>query len=122
MGIPQGKEMGGTSGSQGSDGENDQHDDNLNHPKAPGPKALSPNRVKTLIDVGWYASAYLSTTCTLFVFELGSLICGVAPTSTALIIGRAIAGLGSAGIFTGSLATIAHIVDREEHPFAGCHH
>jgi MFS family permease len=27
-------------------------------------------------------------------FELGSLICGVAPNSTALIVGRAISGLG----------------------------
>ncbi|KAJ4258162.1 hypothetical protein NW762_008303 [Fusarium torreyae] len=52
----------------------------------------------------------------LFVFELGSLICGVAPTSTALIIGRAIAGLGSAGIFTGALVTIAHTVAREKRP------
>lgn len=54
-------------------------------------------------DVGWYASSYLLTTCAfqlswgklytfysikwtylvaLFIFELGSLICGVAPTST----------------------------------------
>ena len=30
------------------------------------------------------------------IFELGSLICGVAPNSVALIVGRAIAGLGSA--------------------------
>ncbi|SCO82671.1 related to transporter (major facilitator superfamily) [Fusarium oxysporum] len=52
----------------------------------------------------------------LFVFELGSLICGIAPTSTALIIGRAIAGLGSAGIFTGALVTIAHTVAREKRP------
>jgi len=34
-------------------------------------------------------------------FELGSLLCGVAPNSDALIVGRAIAGLGSAGIFNG---------------------
>jgi len=37
------------------------------------------------------------------IFELGSLICGVAPNSIALILGRAIAGLGSAGIFSGAL-------------------
>jgi MFS family permease len=34
-------------------------------------------------------------------FELGSLICGVAPNSVTLIIGRAVAGLGCAGIFSG---------------------
>ena len=35
------------------------------------------------------------------IFELGSLLCGVAPNSTALIVGRAVAGVGSAGIFSG---------------------
>ncbi|KAL2857307.1 major facilitator superfamily domain-containing protein [Aspergillus pseudoustus] len=90
-----------------------------------------------LNDVGWYASAYLLTTCAfqllygkfyslysikwvflaaLFLFELGSLICGVAPTSTALIVGRAVAGLGSAGIFTGALVTVAHTVALEKRP------
>ena len=88
-------------------------------------------------DVGWYASSYLLTTCAfqllfgkfyailnvkwvflmaLFIFEVGSLICGVAPTSTALIVGRAIAGLGSAGIFTGALVTIAHTVELRKRP------
>ena len=87
--------------------------------------------------MGWYASAYLLTTCSfqllygkffalfsvkwvflvaLFIFELGSLICGVAPSSTALIVGRAIAGLGSAGIFTGALVTLAHTVSLERRP------
>ncbi|TPX22282.1 hypothetical protein DIZ76_014150 [Coccidioides immitis] len=90
-----------------------------------------------LNDVGWYASAYLLTGCSfqllfgklytyfsikwvfliaLFIFELGSLVCGVAPTSTALIIGRAIAGLGSAGLFTGALVTIAHTVSLDKRP------
>ena len=32
-------------------------------------------------------------------FEIGSLICGVAPSITVLILGRAIAGCGAAGIF-----------------------
>jgi MFS family permease len=44
------------------------------------------------------------------IFELGSLICAVAPTSEALIIGRAIAGIGSSGVFTGALLIIAHSV------------
>lgn len=81
-----------------------------------------------LNDVGWYGSAYLLTLCAfqlffgrlyhrfsvkwvflscLFIFELGSLVCGVAPNSTALIIGRAVAGVGAAGIFSGALIIIA---------------
>lgn len=90
-----------------------------------------------LEDVGWYASAYLLTTCafqllfgkfyTFFsikwvyliaiaIFELGSLICGVAPNSIALIVGRAIAGLGSAGIFSGALIIIAYSVPLAKRP------
>lgn len=90
-----------------------------------------------LNDVGWYGSAYLLTgsafqllfgkfyalfnikwvfLTALFIFEVGSLVCGVAPTSTALIVGRAVAGLGSAGIFTGALVTIAHTVALEKRP------
>ena len=34
------------------------------------------------------------------IFELGSLICATAPSSIALIIGRAVAGLGVASIFS----------------------
>jgi MFS family permease len=35
--------------------------------------------------------------------ELGSLVCALAPNSAALIIGRAIAGCGSAGTVSGTL-------------------
>ncbi|KAJ5675785.1 Sucrose symporter plant [Penicillium macrosclerotiorum] len=90
-----------------------------------------------LNDVGWYASSYLLTTCSfqllygkfytlfqvkwvylsaLFLFELGSLICGIAPSSTTLLVGRAVAGLGSAGMFTGALVTLAHTVEVEKRP------
>ena len=76
------------------------------------------NQFKTFSDVGWYGSAYLLTsTCfqPLFgrlyarfpikwvfmiaftLFEVGSLICGVAQDSTTFIVGRAIAGLGMSG-------------------------
>lgn len=37
----------------------------------------------------------------IFVFELGSLISGVARKSTTLIVGRAISGVGGAGIAPG---------------------
>lgn len=90
-----------------------------------------------LNDVGWYGSAYLLTTCcfqlqfgkfyrflsikwvflsALAIFELGSLICGVAPNSIALIIGRAVAGIVSAGIFSGGLIIVAYSVPLEKRP------
>ncbi|KAK9234809.1 major facilitator superfamily domain-containing protein [Lipomyces kononenkoae] len=90
-----------------------------------------------LNDVGWYGSAYLLTTCafqlifgkfytffpvkwvfltTIVIFEIGSAVCGAAPTSNALIVGRAVAGVGSAGIFSGGLVIIAYSVPLEKRP------
>ncbi|KAJ7124546.1 major facilitator superfamily transporter [Mycena epipterygia] len=92
---------------------------------------------QSLDDVGWYASAYFLTTASfqllfgkvysflsikwvyiaaICIFELGSLICGLAPTSDVLIIGRAIAGLGSAGIFSGALTIVANVVPLRNRP------
>jgi EmrB/QacA subfamily drug resistance transporter len=92
---------------------------------------------KALGDVGWYGSAYLLTTCALqlffgriytfypiktvflisiFIFEVGSAVCGAAPSSVALIVGRAIAGIGSAGIFSGALVIIAYTVPLVKRP------
>ncbi|KAI1334056.1 MFS general substrate transporter [Xylariaceae sp. FL0016] len=83
---------------------------------------------KSTADIGWYGSSYLLTACafqpvfgrvftlfntkwsyllSMFVFMVGSIISGWAPSSTILIIGRAIAGLGSAGILTGSFVIVA---------------
>jgi hypothetical protein len=91
----------------------------------------------SLGDVGWYGSSYLLTTAALQllfgkfysyfsvkwtylvaigIFELGSLICGVANSSLTLIIGRAVAGLGSAGIFSGALIILAYSVPLEQRP------
>lgn len=91
----------------------------------------------SLQDVGWYGAAYLLTGASLQllfgkfysffsikwvylgaigVFELGSLVCGVAPNSVALIIGRAIAGVGSAGIFSGALIILAYSVPLAKRP------
>ncbi|KAI1134501.1 putative efflux pump [Hypoxylon sp. FL0543] len=91
----------------------------------------------SLPDVGWYGSAYLLTTAALQllfgkfytflsikwvyltaigIFELGSLICGVAQNSVTLIIGRAVAGLGSAGIMSGALLILAHSVPLAKRP------
>ena len=44
------------------------------------------------------------------IFEAGSALCGAAPTSTTFIIGRAIAGIGSAGIFSGAVVIVAQSV------------
>ncbi|KAJ7174417.1 major facilitator superfamily transporter [Mycena filopes] len=95
------------------------------------------DQFQSLDDVGWYASAYLLTTASfqlLFgkfysflnikwvymfaigTFEIGSLICGIAPESSVLIVGRAIAGLGSAGIFSGALIIVANVVPLENRP------
>ncbi|KAK4546220.1 hypothetical protein LTR36_002357 [Oleoguttula mirabilis] len=88
-------------------------------------------------DVGWYGSAYLLTTCAfqlffgklytfmslkwvylsaIFVFEVGSAICGAAPNSMTLIIGRAVAGLGSAGIFSGAVLIVTNTVPLKQRP------
>jgi MFS family permease len=95
------------------------------------------DQFRSLNDVGWYGSAYLLTTCAtqliygkfytfysikwvyliaLFIFEVGSLICGVAPNSMALIIGRAVAGVGAAGIFSGAILIIANTVPLRQRP------
>ncbi len=50
------------------------------------------------------------------IFEIGSLICGVAPNSVALIIGRAVAGIGSAGIFSGAILIVASAVPLRQRP------
>ena len=42
----------------------------------------------------------------IFLFELGSLICAVAPSSAVLILGRAIAGVGAAGVSSGDYTII----------------
>ena len=52
----------------------------------------------------------------LAIFEIGSLVCGAAPTSTAFIVGRAVAGLGSAGLFSGSLIIVAFAVPLAKRP------
>lgn len=53
------------------------------------------------------------------IFELGSLICGVAPNSVTLIVGRAIAGAGAAGIMSGALLILALTVPLRKRPAYG---
>jgi MFS family permease len=52
----------------------------------------------------------------ILVFEVGSALCGGAPNSNAFIVGRAIAGIGSAGIFSGATVIVAQIVPLAKRP------
>lgn len=63
-----------------------------------------------------YFALKTSFLLSIFIFELGSLICGVAPNSTALIVGRAIAGLGAAGIGSGAYTIIAFSAAPKKRP------
>ncbi|KAJ7637386.1 major facilitator superfamily domain-containing protein [Mycena polygramma] len=93
--------------------------------------------LRSLDDIGWYGSAYfLAMVATQFlfgrlytvlspkkvyigalcIFELGSLMCGVAPHSNVLISGRAVAGVGAAGTFTGSIIIVTASVPKKRLP------
>ena len=52
----------------------------------------------------------------IFIFEIGSAVCGSAPNSVALIIGRAIAGLGASGIFQGAIMIIRDTIPLHKRP------
>ncbi|KAK3353167.1 putative aflatoxin efflux pump [Lasiosphaeria hispida] len=92
---------------------------------------------QALGDIGWYGSAYMLTTAcaqlvygriykfydmkwtfivSIVVFEIGSAICGAAPSSTVFIIGRAIAGLASAGIFSGTMLIMIPMIPLHRRP------
>lgn len=49
-------------------------------------------------------------------FEIGSALCGAAPSSTAFIIGRAIAGVGSAGILSGTITVLVYALPLHRRP------
>ncbi|KAI8244231.1 Efflux pump mlcE [Colletotrichum sp. SAR 10_96] len=60
-------------------------------------------------------SKWIYLSC-LFLFELGSLICGVAKSSNMLIVGRAVSGMGSAGLYNGALTIIGNTVPLAKRP------
>ncbi|TLD08015.1 hypothetical protein PspLS_12075 [Pyricularia sp. CBS 133598] len=89
------------------------------------------NEFASLNDIGWYGSAFFLTLCgfdlifgklyaifsvkktylaSIVAFLVGSAICGGAGTSKMLIVGRAIAGLGTAGILTGTFVMIGIVI------------
>lgn len=49
-------------------------------------------------------------------FEIGNLICGIAPSSNTLIVGRAVTGLGAAGIFTGCVVGVQYMLPLQKRP------
>jgi MFS family permease len=92
---------------------------------------------KSVTDIGWYGSSYLLTQCcfqlmygkiytffsikaiflaNIFLFEVGSAVCGSAPNSVAFILGRAIAGVGSAGITSGVIVILVYAVPLHRRP------
>ncbi|KAF6826798.1 major facilitator superfamily transporter [Colletotrichum plurivorum] len=92
---------------------------------------------KGLDQVSWYGAAFFmcvaafqstwgkaykyfplktSFLLSIFIFEVGSLICGVAPNSVALIVGRAIAGVGAAGIGSGAYTIIGFSAPPDKRP------
>ncbi|KAF1938527.1 MFS general substrate transporter [Clathrospora elynae] len=54
---------------------------------------------------------------TVVLFEVGSVICGAAPTMSTLIVGRVIAGVGGSGIYLGSLNYFLTMAATEERSF-----
>ncbi|RMY87985.1 hypothetical protein D0861_05081 [Hortaea werneckii] len=95
------------------------------------------NEFDSLQDIGWYGSAYMLTASCfqlLFgriytfytpkyvfliligLFEVGSAICGAAPNSVAFIVGRAITGMGSAGITSGGIILMLSIIPLRKRP------
>lgn len=95
------------------------------------------NQFHSLDQVGWYGSALFLTVAatqgiwgkafkyfpiktvyllSIFIFEIGSLICGVSNNSTTLIVGRAITGVGVAGSFAGSYIIIGVSAPPKQRP------
>ncbi|TVY83961.1 Efflux pump DEP3 [Lachnellula suecica] len=64
---------------------------------------------------GQFDAKYLYILTT-FIFEVGSAICGAAPNMNALIIGRAICGLGGVGMYIGVMTIISVTTSTVERP------
>lgn len=95
------------------------------------------NEFHSFDDIGWYQSAYMLTTAgfqlffgriytfyspkwtyiiAIALFEIGSAVCGAAPNSPAFIVGRAISGLGGAGMYSGSMVIIFNVLPLDKRP------
>ncbi|KAF2033423.1 MFS general substrate transporter [Setomelanomma holmii] len=88
-------------------------------------------------DIAWYEAAFLLPFCVLqlsfvriyqyyspkwviianiAIFEIGSIVCATAPSSKALIVGRAITGIGGAGVPPGAFLLINFLVPVQSRP------
>ena len=64
---------------------------------------------------GQFDPKWLYVLCVLG-FEIGSAVCGAAPSMNALIIGRAIAGLGGGGMYLGVITLLSIFTTPAERP------
>lgn len=92
---------------------------------------------RSVKDIGWYGASYLLTTTALqpiygaiykrfnvktiflsavFIFEVGSVITAAAPSSVVFIVGRAVAGIGSAGLFSGGIVILSYTLPLRKRP------
>ncbi|KAJ5368968.1 uncharacterized protein N7496_008728 [Penicillium cataractarum] len=93
------------------------------------------SQFNSLVDVGWYGGAYQLGSAAFqplsgkiysqfpikwtflvffFIFEVGSAICGAAQSSPMFIVGRTIAGIGSAGVANGAVTTISAVLPTQK--------
>ncbi|RYP07173.1 hypothetical protein DL765_009247 [Monosporascus sp. GIB2] len=91
----------------------------------------------SLNDVSWYGAAYslarmalqptfgrlyylfplrIVFSLSIILFCVGSIICATAPSSIALIVGRAVQGSGSSGLVSGALTLAAFVVSKRKQP------
>jgi MFS family permease len=98
------------------------------------PSLFSPLRIETLLTCdsaffltlaafvsAWgkaykYFSLRLTYILAIIIFEAGSLLCALSPASAALIIGRAIQGLGAAGLAGGGYTITAFVIPMATQP------
>ncbi|KAF7889871.1 uncharacterized protein EAF02_002286 [Botrytis sinoallii] len=92
---------------------------------------------RNLDDIAWFGSAYLLTVTafqpsfgtlykffnakyvyliSILIFEVGSILCAAALNSSMFILGRAISGLGAAGLYQGALGIVGYTVVLEKRP------
>lgn len=99
----------------------------LNHSLLPGSEARDPkllslirNNSCTLQPISGKLYQYFSLKWTyltfLCVFEIGSLICATSVSSEMLIVGRAVAGMGAAGLFSGGLVIVSNSISPRQRP------
>lgn len=95
---------------------------------------------RSLDDIGWYGSAFLMAACAcqipygriyslfaakwvflsaIVIFMAGSLIAALARSSSVLIFGRAVQGVGTSGILSGGLIIMSEVVPLRRRPVLG---